>query len=235
MVQKEHFLEQHDPERKDFQIDRIILFSDAVFAIAITLLIIEIKVPEIHEHSSNAAILQGLYNLTPKFIGFIISFFVIAVFWRSHHRVFGFVNQYSEKLIWLNIFFLFSIVLMPFSSAYYSEYSGLNIPYYFYNCNIILTGIFNYRLISVVFNPKNKLITHYPSQQYLHTFKTRAIITPLVFLAGIIACPFWPLLSRFAFMFTWPSFFIAERYFKYKYRNEPMPTHTTKHKKTLPK
>ncbi|OCX51740.1 hypothetical protein BEL04_17145 [Mucilaginibacter sp. PPCGB 2223] len=231
MEQHEHFLEQHDPERKDFQIDRIILFSDAVFAIAITLLVIEIKVPHIGPHDTNDEILSGLAELIPKFIGFIISFFVIAAFWRSHHRVFGFVSQYSEKLIWLNTFFLFSIVLMPFSSAYYSEYSGHNIPYYFYNCNIILSGIFNYWLVSFVFNSKSKLITHRPTQKFLKIFKARATITPLVFLAGVIICPFWPLLSRFAFMFTWPLFFIAERYYGRKYAHETVPAGHAQRKK----
>ncbi len=229
MEHHEHFLEQHDPERKDFQIDRIILFSDAVFAIAITLLVIDLKVPLIKTGSSNTEILNGLAELIPKFIGFIISFFVIAVFWRSHHRIFGFVNRYSEKLIWVNIFMLFSIVLMPFSSAYYSEYSGLNIPFYFYNGNVILTGILNYRLIHIVFNPKHGLVTHYPTKKYLYTFKTRALITPIVFLLGIVICPFWPVLSRFAFALTWPSFFVAERYFKHKYADEGIAT--SKHKK----
>jgi uncharacterized membrane protein len=158
MVQKEHFLEQHDPERKDFQIDRIILFSDAVFAIAITLLIIEIKAPNIHEleHITTEAILGQLNRLIGKFIGFIVSFFVIAIYWRSHHRIFGFVNQYSERLIWLNILFLFTIVLMPFSSAYYSENAQYDIPFYFYCGNILLTGIANLLLLNHVFNQKKQ-------------------------------------------------------------------------------
>jgi uncharacterized membrane protein len=141
MQSKSHFLEQHDPERKDFQIDRIILFSDAVFAIAITLLVIEIKAPHVEPGDTDGKMLSDLSHLIAKFTGFIVSFFVIAIYWRSHHRIFGFVNQYSERLIWLNIFFLFTIVLMPFSSAYYSENFQYGVPFYFYIGNILLTGI----------------------------------------------------------------------------------------------
>jgi uncharacterized membrane protein len=234
MIQKEHFLEQHDPERKDFQIDRIILFSDAVFAIAITLLIIEIKAPDIHElgHITTQGILEQLHGLFTKFIGFIVSFFVIAIYWRSHHRIFGFVNQYSERLIWLNIFFLFTIVLMPFSSAYYSENAQFDIPFYFYCGNIMLTGITNLLLLNHVFNPKNKLVGHRPTERYLHTFKMRSIITPAIFLSGIVLCPFFPILARFCFAFTWPMFVILNRYYRYKYKDsESHPAKRIKNKK----
>ena len=233
MVQKEHFLEQHDPERKDFQIDRIILFSDAVFAIAITLLIIEIKAPEIEAtHNSTTEILGQLRGLTTKFIGFIVSFFVIAIYWRSHHRIFGFVSQYSEKLIWLNILFLFTIVLMPFSSAYYSENAQYNIPFYFYCCNILLTGITNFWLLNHVFNPKNKLVEHLPTARYIHTFRARSIITPAIFLSGILLCPFFPFVARLCFAFTWPVLAILNRYYRHKYKEpETHPAKRIKNKK----
>jgi uncharacterized membrane protein len=69
----------HHHERTKFQLERLILFTDAVFAIAITLLVIEIRVPELH-HATEAGAVQGLLQLISKFIGFFISFFVIAVY-----------------------------------------------------------------------------------------------------------------------------------------------------------
>lgn len=227
MKPKQHFLEQHDPDRKDFQIDRIILFSDAVFAIAITLLIIEIKAPEVAASETHEEILKNLLALTPKFIGFIVSFFVIAIYWRSHHRIFGFVSHYSEKLIWVNVFFLFTIVLMPFSSAYYSENFAHNIPYYFYSCNIILTGIANLWLMNTVFSTKNNLVSHPPTAGYLHLFKARSYTTPLLFLFGVVVCQFSPLLSRFCFILPWPVLSVFEIYFKRKYRDELNDTPVT--------
>src|SRR5215217_7060989 len=98
----------HSELKKEFQLERLILFSDAVFAIAITLLVIEIKVPELHgEEATEKALLHRVALLIPKFLGFIVSFVLIGIYWAVHHRLFGFVTNYSRKLIVLNLFFLF--------------------------------------------------------------------------------------------------------------------------------
>ncbi|MFT3908664.1 MAG: TMEM175 family protein [Ferruginibacter sp.] len=90
-----------DNHKANFQLERIALFSDAVFAIAITLLIIEIKVPEIHTPTiSDKQLWHQFIEIIPKFIGFFISFFVIALYWFSHHRVFKYVIHSNEKLLW---------------------------------------------------------------------------------------------------------------------------------------
>lgn len=214
---KEHFLEQHDPERKDFQIDRIILFSDAVFAIAITLLVIEIKAPEVELGAPIYEQLNQLASLIPKFIGFIISFFVIAVYWRSHHRMYGFVNRYTDRLIWLNFWFLFFIVLMPFSSAYYSENTGFAVPFYFYYGNIIATGIVNYLVIRYVFNSGNKIVEHEPTVVFKKLFIGRSVTIPFVFTFGILIAPVFPWLAKFTPVLIWPVFILLRRYYGKKY------------------
>ncbi|MCJ8211706.1 TMEM175 family protein [Mucilaginibacter sp. RS28] len=209
---KEHFLEQHDPERKDFQIDRIILFSDAVFAIAITLLIIEIKAPEVHSRSLRDQLFQ-LSSLTPKFIGFIISFFVIGIYWRSHHRLYGFVNQYSDKLILLNFLFLFSIVLMPFSSAYYSENINYHLPLLFYNSNIIITGLLNYGITRYITHPQSGIVNHFPSTIFQELFIARSLTIPLIFGVGIIVSFISLPLSWLCPLLIWPALVILRRHY----------------------
>jgi uncharacterized membrane protein len=93
--------------KKEFQLERLILFSDAVFAIAITLLVLEIKVPSIDHHiATDALLLKSLDELIPKFIGFFISFFIIGLYWTTHHRLFGHVVDYMPRLLWLNLLFL---------------------------------------------------------------------------------------------------------------------------------
>jgi len=99
----------HNELRKDlpagkagFQLERMILFSDAVFAIAITLLVIEIKIPDkefLKEHAdlSDRTLLHSLSQLVPKFTGFLISFSLIGLYWSIHHRLFGFVTNYNRK------------------------------------------------------------------------------------------------------------------------------------------
>ena len=112
----------HPESRKEFQLERLILFTDAVFAIAITLLIIEIKVPEMHgDEATEGALVRSMLHLIPKFAGFFISFMLIGMYWTRHHFLFGFVVDYTPKLIWLNLLFLVSIVLMPFSTGHFGQ------------------------------------------------------------------------------------------------------------------
>ncbi|MBK9959255.1 MAG: DUF1211 domain-containing protein [Chitinophagaceae bacterium] len=97
----------HNELRKEFQLERLILFSDAVFAIAITLLVIEIKIPELpHDSVTDKGLLIALRNLIPKFIGFLVSFLLIGQYWIVHHRLFGYVINFTDRLIWLNIFLI---------------------------------------------------------------------------------------------------------------------------------
>jgi uncharacterized membrane protein len=100
--------------KKKFALERVILFSDAVFAIAITLLVIELRLPEMKE-VSNGAMRESLEHMLPHFFSFFMSFFIVSIYWVAHHRMFGFVMILDPKLLWLNLLLLCFIVLMPFS------------------------------------------------------------------------------------------------------------------------
>ena len=185
----------HNELKKEFQLERMILFSDAVFAIAITLLVIEIKVPELHEEVTEKAMLKEIVHLLPKFLGFIISFTIIGIYWTIHHRLFGYVTKLTPKLITLNLFFLFTIVLMPFSTGIFGEYSRpstfhLVTPFAVYIFNICLTGVANYFLWSYVSNPANTVAEGMHDQMVLKQAKQRAILIPVVFFASFLVA-FW--------------------------------------------
>lgn len=169
--------------KEEFQLERIALFSDAVFAIAITLLIIEIKVPEIHSsHITDKELWIELVHILPKFIGFFVSFFVVGLYWLAHHRIFRFVTSVNQKLLWYNLLFLLPIVVMPFSTAFFSEYyiSSLKLPLAIYTLTICLSGFFNFRLWRVIANPKNK-ISHNIDKIIVNYNSARALIIPFVF------------------------------------------------------
>lgn len=131
-------------------LERLIFFSDAVFAIAITLLIIEIKVPHLPHGATPREHLVELARLIPHFIGFFVSFGVIGLFWAGHHRAFGLARHYAPGLILPNMMLLCAIAFMPFATAYMSGNFGEMVPTAFYNALLLVTGLLNLRLVRKV-------------------------------------------------------------------------------------
>jgi uncharacterized membrane protein len=133
--------------REFFQLERLAFFSDAVFAIAITLLVIEVRLPEM-DHVTDATLQSALLSLFPKYLGFLISFLVIGRFWIGHHRACGHLKTCDSKLIWRNLMFLMTIAFMPFPTAVISEYGGAGPAFNFYVVWLILAGVLFHRVLT---------------------------------------------------------------------------------------
>src|SRR5512136_1658686 len=86
-------------------VEKLTLFSDAIFAFAMTLLAVNIRVPEIAQGLVSSQLNVELANLTPKFIGFGLSFFISASYWVFYHRIFSNIKRYDRALVWLNLCF----------------------------------------------------------------------------------------------------------------------------------
>ena len=181
--------QQHQEDRQRFQVERMILFTDAVFAIAITLLILEIKVPNLEFSGlTSAKITEVLINQTVAFVSFFISFWVIALYWINHHRTFAYVDDYDGKLVFMNLLFLMSITIMPFTSALYSKYINYNLPTQIYCFNIAFTGFIKVWMSYYIYNPKNKISKHPIDNVRKKYYLTRSWIEPMVFLmTGLMA------------------------------------------------
>ena len=115
--------------------------TDGIFAVAMTLLVIELKVPEHDAVQAPADLAYGVLRLAPTFAAWIISFFVLAIFWFSHHRLFHFVRVVDGGLLWLNILYLGLVSLMPFSSALAGTYPGMLFSQSFYSANMMLLAL----------------------------------------------------------------------------------------------
>ena len=100
---------------------RVEAFSDGVFAVVITLLILEVHVPTLSDVSGQA-VLTALVGLAPKLISFGVSFFTIAVIWVNHHHFFEPITHSDWKLLWYNSFFLFWVTVVPFTTAFIGSY-----------------------------------------------------------------------------------------------------------------
>lgn len=122
-------------------LSRILAFTDGVFAIAITLLVLQIEVPE--GMGSNADFLEQLDGMIPDLFAFAISFIVIGMYWINHHRLMRMVGEYNRRLMLMTMFYLAWIVLVPFSSQLIGEYGstiGLATVFYILNLAMIALG-----------------------------------------------------------------------------------------------
>ncbi len=107
---------------RDNDTGRIEAFSDGVFAIAITLLIIEIGVPHLEDEPPGTTLPQALVGLWPSFLAYVISFLQIGVIWANHHNRFRFIERSDHGLLFLNILFLMCVAFIPFPTALLAEY-----------------------------------------------------------------------------------------------------------------
>lgn len=136
-------MSSHNPEsttERSFELERVVFFSDAVYAIAITLLAIELKVPEL-PFEDTAELYRALLSEWPRFLAFAFSFWIIAIYWVAHHRYFRFIKRYDERLIALNLLMLFFIVLIPFTTSVLGEYGNLAGGIWLYALNMLLLGL----------------------------------------------------------------------------------------------
>jgi len=193
---------RHDASRAQFQLERFTFFSDGVFAICITLLIIEIKVPDQEELKiyTDTALWHYLKEMSLKFLGFLISFGIIGHYWSVHHRIFGYAKNYTTTLLWINMAFLFSVVLLPFSAGLLGEYSSdisMKLPYAIYVMNMCLTGFMNCWVWLYVSNPKRDLLTRKISRARIKLGLYRSLVVPVIFVFALIVSFFYPLVSHF--------------------------------------
>ena len=121
-------------EENEIEFSRIVAFSDGVFAIAITLLVLNLGVGEGVKDGELGTV---LWNHHQDLFAYALSFAVIGRFWLVHHRFFGEVTAFDSRLIWLNLFYLSWIVLIPFSSQVLGDYGGTAAAEVLYAGNLV--------------------------------------------------------------------------------------------------
>lgn len=133
---------------------RVEALSDGIFAIVLTLLVIEIKVPEL-EHFTERGLLDGLIHLIPLFLSFFLSFAVITSTWQTHHFLFtNMAKNINRTLLYLNMLFLFFISLLPFSSHLLGEYPESQVAVVFYSINVMIIGAMIYFIREFIIRSK---------------------------------------------------------------------------------
>ncbi len=133
--------EKHLFKHGAFSKNRVETFSDGIFAIIVTLLILEIKVPHIEQPDSAMALLQAMGGLTPKFLSWVISFVTICIVWVNHHRLFEMFKGINFNLFWLNVHLLLWVCFIPFPTALVGDYPHNPLAVAVYGIVMALTSL----------------------------------------------------------------------------------------------
>jgi uncharacterized membrane protein len=123
---------------------RLEAFTDGVYAIVITLLILNIRIPEVRPDELGAA----LSGMLPQVFTYVLSFFVIALYWFSHHRVAQQVKQIDGTFVWLNMIWLLFVTIMPFPTALLGQYPLRPIPIAIYGADLILANVTGFIILA---------------------------------------------------------------------------------------
>ena len=107
----------------ELRLGRIEAFSDGVFAIIVTLLVLDLKVPVLTNPADVGELWQGMIAQLPRFLSWLISFIIVCKFWLNHHHVLGMARHADYGMVWINSIFLMGQSFIPFPTALIGQYS----------------------------------------------------------------------------------------------------------------
>ena len=175
--------------------ERIVNFSDGVFAIAITILILDIGVPD---GLSPSEVPAQVLDLWPKYLSYVISFLVLAIYWQAHHRVFRPIRGYDGTLLWLNFLFLMAVAFLPFPTSLLGEYSEEQVSVVIYAVNAAVASLL---LITISWYATggHRLVAPDLDDEKERIRRLQGLAVPVVFLLSIGVSFFSPT----AAMYSW--------------------------------
>lgn len=163
---------------------RMEAFSDGVIAVIITIMVLELKVPESTDW-------KALYSLHPKFISYVLSFLYVGLYWNNHHHMLHYLHKVNGGILWSNLFFLFCLSLIPFGTAWMGEHHFVERTTLFYGILLIMVAI-AYANLSYRIKKQEGKGSEF-SLAIGNSIKEKASI--ILYLIGIISSFYYPYLA----------------------------------------
>ena len=180
---------------------RLEAFSDGVLAIIITIMVLELKVPE-------EGTFEALKPLIPKMISYIISFIYVGIYWNNHHHLFQIIEKVNGRILWANLILLFCLSLIPFSSAWMGENHFEQNTVIMYATLASLNGVAYYILLAVIkkYNPGNEAL-----HKVLQKQTKKGIISNVFNILAIPAALIHPAISGLFLLFIFFLWLVPDR------------------------
>lgn len=181
----------HDPDsklEKEFELERMILFSDAIFAIAITLMVIDIKWPDIPDNLQGIDLFKLMRPTVSQFIVFVLSFFYIGRSWSQHLRLCRMLRTYDQGLINRNLLYLFFIVIFPFTASGIVGHVaiGFIFPLFLYSFNLAAVAVMHFLAVRYILRKKPGLSIPLEETEKKYIY-TRALYSSVFMVALLLA------------------------------------------------
>ena len=186
---------------------RVEAFSDGVVAIIITLLIFEVRLPEVPANASNEKMLEAFGAIAPKLVSFAVSFVTVAIFWVNHHSFFAGISHTDWKLLWGNNLLLFFLAIVPFTTAVLGDHVGQPIAVAAYALNLGLAGA-SFTLMGYYVLFKARLVDPRISEGARRIEVKRSVIGSALYLLAVPVGLVYPVMAE-AFFVAIPIAFIV--------------------------
>jgi uncharacterized membrane protein len=167
-------------------LDRLAALSDGLFAIAMTLIVLEIQVPDIGRPASDAQLAEALVGLAPRFVTYLLSFLTLGIFWSAQQTQFSYFARANRHLAWIHLGLLATVALLPFSTSLLAEYIDTRLAVIAYWANIAAFGVFIYG--SWIYATRAGLLKEGAEAEASTAIKRRIFIAQALYAFGAALC-----------------------------------------------
>lgn len=190
--------------------NRIEALSDGIFAIAMTLLILNFHVPRLPPDAPNVLVLPALLRMWPGFVSYAVSFISLGVFWIGHHNMYHAVRRADRVLLWLNILFFLFVSFLPFSTSVLNAFRHTQVAPLFFGANLTVIGWLLYAQWAYT-GTQPRMLADFATPAYRSEVGARFLAYPLVAMLTMAIC-FWSVpISLAVYLLLLPLYMIPGR------------------------
>jgi uncharacterized membrane protein len=185
-----------------YGLGRLLALSDGVFAIAMTLLVLSIPVPELGDHPQQWRVAAALLDLVPNFVAFGVSFAIVGNYWTVHHRIFQRGQRVDRRLLQLNLIVLLFVCLVPFSTNFLIHYGSTVPAIEAYYGNLVLLGL-AFAVLSI--HGHRRGLVPYATRRDAVAANVRGIAPTVAFAGAMLIGLFSPRLGAYGWVLVFPA------------------------------
>ena len=200
---------EHGFELTDFGKSRTEALTDGIFAIAMTILVLNLDIPSLPKQPTDVQVWQAIVKVMPNALAFVASFITLGMYWVSHHSAFRFLTRSDRTVLWLNMYFLLFASLVPFTTNLYAGDADSRVANAVFGANLVIMGLLTYAMWAYACMRKF-IAEDMPGE--VRRFITRRILTaPLLAALALLLSQFEPVWAEAVYFGMVPFFMFSVR------------------------